>query len=47
MKLRELLEVLERTMKDAAPANHIYAFSLWIFMKNKHKDLLDEEVEIK
>ena len=47
MKLKDLLAVNERIMKDVAPTGSIYAFELRAHIQRKHPDLLDEEVEIK
>jgi len=44
MKLRDVLIVNERIMKDAAPTGSIYAFELRAHMQRMHPELLDEEV---
>jgi len=46
MKMKELLEVIERAMKDGCPRMAYYGEVLRIHMARAHKDLLDEDVQI-
>jgi hypothetical protein len=46
MKLKELLNLLDRILKDVAPKSSLYSSCLREHMAKTHKDLLDEEVSI-
>ena len=46
MKLKELLALLDRVMKDTTPRSSLYASTLREHFARSHKDLLDEDVEI-
>jgi len=46
MKLKELLNLVDRVLKDVAPRSSLYSSCLREHMARAHGDILDEDVKV-